>query len=33
MNLSANLVKITTGPLHTVQGQMLPVVLGPASHL
>lgn len=27
------LVKITTEPLHTVRGQALPVVLGPASHL
>lgn len=32
-SLSVSLVKITTEPLHTVGGQALPVVLGPASHL
>lgn len=30
---STSLVKITREPLHTVRGQVLPVVLGPASHL
>ena len=33
MSLGVNLVKIRAGPLHMVQGQTLPVVLGPATHL